>query len=153
MLSIPLTVERSILIDKPASSVFGMVSDFNSWASWSPWLSQEPECPVTIEGNPGTPGHKQFWDGKKIGSGRMELVKVTPDQLLAYDLYFIKPWKSQAKASFTFEPVGNATKVTWSLDSSLPIFLFFMKKKMTAMIGSDYERGLGMLKEQLEASD
>ena len=37
------------------------------------------------------------------------------------------------------------------MEGTLPIFLFFMKKKMSAMVGSDYERGLAMLKELLEA--
>ena len=57
MLSIPFTVQRSIVIDTPSDSVFVLISDFNSWPSWSPWLSQEPECPLEISGQPGKPGH------------------------------------------------------------------------------------------------
>ena len=151
MLSIPFTVERSIVIETPTETVFTMISDFNTWPSWSPWLSQEPEGPVEISGEPGTPGHKQSWDGKKIGSGHIELDEVVPDRSLGYNLYFIKPWKSNSRAAFRFEPEGNGTRVSWSMDGTLPIFLFFMKKKMSAMVGSDYERGLAMLKEQLEA--
>lgn len=36
------------------------------------------------------------------------------------------------------------------MEGTLPIFLFFMKKKNSTMVGSDYERGLAMLKEVLE---
>jgi uncharacterized protein YndB with AHSA1/START domain len=151
MLSIPFTVQRSIVISKPADSVFASVSDFSTWPSWSPWLSQEPDCPAEIEGAPGKPGHTQSWDGKKIGSGRMELTEVVPGRRLDYDLFFIKPWKSRSKAAFAFEKEGQATRVTWFMEGTLPLFLFFMKKKMTAMVGSDYERGLVMLKELLEA--
>ncbi|OEY67515.1 SRPBCC family protein [Marinobacter sp. X15-166B] len=151
MLSIPFTVRRSIEIDKPPDSIFTSISDFNTWRSWSPWLSQEPECPVEIGGVPGKPGHKQSWDGKKIGSGHMELSTVVPGQTLEYDLSFVKPWKSQSKAAFEFEQEGQATRVTWSMEGTLPIFLFFMKKKMSAMVAKDYERGLAMLKKLLEA--
>ena len=151
MLSIPFTVERSIVIDQSAESIFTQISDFTTWPSWSPWLSQEPECRVEITGLPGEPGHTQYWDGKKIGSGHIELVERNPGRKLDYNLYFIKPWKSNSKAAFTFEQEGEATRVVWSMEGTLPIFLFFMKKKMSAMVGSDYERGLAMMKEQLEA--
>jgi len=151
MLSIPFTVQRSIVIDKPTNAVFDLVSDFNTWPSWSPWLSQEPECPVEIEGAPGKPGHKQSWDGKKIGSGHMKLAEVIPGQRLDYELFFVKPWKSQSKATFEFGQEGQATWVSWSMEGTLPIFLFFLKKKMSAMVGRDYERGLAMLRELMEA--
>lgn len=36
------------------------------------------------------------------------------------------------------------------MNGTLPIFLFFMKKMMAAMVGCDYERGLNMLKEYIE---
>lgn len=150
MLSIPFTVQRSIVIDTPTDSVFALISDFSSWRGWSPWLSQEPECPVEISGEPGKPGHKQAWDGKKIGSGHIELAEVVSGQTLRYNLHFIKPWKSQSKAYFTFEQDGKSTKVNWYMEGTLPIFLFFMKKKNSTMVGSDYERGLAMLKEVLE---
>ena len=151
MFSVPFTVQRSIVIEEPAESIFSMVSDFNTWQSWSPWLSQEPECPVEIMGVPGNSGHRQSWSGKKIGSGHIELTRAVSGQSLEYDLFFIKPWKSQSKASFLFSQEDQSTRVIWSMEGTLPIFLFFMKKKMSAMIGKDYERGLVMLKEQLES--
>ena len=101
-------------------------------------------------GVPGKTGHKQSWNGKKIGSGYIELIEAIPGQKLEYDLFFIKPWKSQSKASFLFNPEDRNTRVSWTMDGTLPIFLFFMKKKMAAMIGKDYDRGLVMLKEKLE---
>ena len=45
MLTVPFTVHRSLVMDAPADRVCGAVADFNTWSSWSPWLSQEPECP------------------------------------------------------------------------------------------------------------
>ena len=151
MLSISFTVSRSTVIERPAEAVFAVVSDFNTWRSWSPWLSQEPECPVEIAGSPGETGHKQSWDGKKIGSGHIELAEIEPNRRLGYELFFLKPWKSHSKAAFTFEPDGQATTVTWSMQGTLPIFMFFMRGKMSRMVGSDYERGLAMLRDVMEA--
>ena len=155
MFSISFNVEESIVINKPVEQVFQTLGDFNNWHIWSPWIIQEPDCPVTVTDAPVTIGHKQAWDGKRIGSGNMVLIAKDENKSLSYDLFFISPWKSHAKTQFYFESITHedespSTKVTWAMQSSLPIFLFFMKKMMIAMISSDYERGLNMAKEYIE---
>lgn len=42
------------------------------------------------------------------------------------------------------------TKIIWAMNTSLPFFLFWMKKMITALTGMDYERGLRMLKPVIE---
>lgn len=150
MFSIPFELEKSATIDMSPEDVFAAVSSFKTWPNWSPWLCQEPSCPVTVEGKPGEVGHSQAWDGTFIGSGTMRLTAQEPNKSLDYDLEFLKPWKSKSQAGFRFVPKGESTEVTWWMKGSLPIFLFFMKKMMTAMVGSDYSRGLSMLKELIE---
>ncbi len=82
----------------------------------------------------------------------MSVTAQTQDSL-DMDLLFLKPYRSKAKVKFTMKPVGESTEVTWSMDSSLPIFLFWMKKKMVAFIGNDYERGLKLLKDYAETGE
>ena len=153
MFSLPMILKRSTDIDKPIAEVFTAIADFNTWSSWSPWLCQEPECPVTIVGQPNCTGHTQKWNGQRIGSGEMALVSITPNKRLEYDLAFIKPWKSKSKVAFDLESAGSGARVTWHMEGSVPIFLFFMRKMMTALVGGDYERGLSMLKEFLEKGE
>jgi len=73
MFSLGFRVKRSIVIEKPVDKVFSVVADFNSWRSWSPWLCQEPESRLTINGSPGSSGHRQEWEGQRIGSGTMQI--------------------------------------------------------------------------------
>lgn len=153
MFSIPFSVQKNVEIDKNIEEVYAAVSNFDTWPKWSPWLCQEPECPVTVSGTPGAAGHRQFWDGKLIGSGEMTLKEVTAGSVLNYDLLFLKPWKSRSQAGFTFAASGDRTQVTWWMTGTLPIFLFFMKKMMSAWVGGDFKRGLSMLKELLETGD
>jgi len=150
MFSLPFVIKQSIQIDKPLEEVFSVVSNFNTWHHWSPWLCMEPDCPLEIIGNAGETEHGQKWNGKRIGEGEMHLKAISPSKSLDYDLIFIKPWKSQSKVRFDFEAKSNGTLITWHMQGSIPIFLFFMRKMMTAMVGSDYQRGLNMLKEFLE---
>lgn len=154
MFSIPFSIQRSITINKPVSDVFNNIADFNLWGKWSPWIIQEPSCPVKVSGEVGELGHKQEWDGNRIGSGNMTLIEKEQNRYLNYDLFFISPWKSHSKTQFQFEPTKvdgeEATTVTWLMQGSLPFFLFFMKKMMSVYVGGDYDRGLTMVKELIE---
>lgn len=145
-------VNKSTVIAAPLDKVRALVADFHHWNSWSPWVVVEPSCPIIISGEFNSPGHTMSWDGEVIGSGKNILISSSSHRL-DYQLEFYKPWKSKAKASFVFEEMGDQTKVSWLMDSSMPFFLFFMVKMMKNWIGMDYERGLRMLKEIAEEGE
>ena len=150
MFSIAMSCENTISVNASSEKVKAVISDFSQWPIWSPWICMEPDCAINVRGEVGEAGHKQAWDGKRIGSGEIILVQQTQTQL-DYDLLFLKPWKSSSKVSFIITPLSdNQTKISWTMQSTLPFFMFFMKKMMVAMIESDYQRGLSMLKEYLE---
>ena len=141
-----LYVDRSVKIDAPVADVFSKLNDFNHWQPWSPWLIQEPEAKVTVADDT----KSYSWEGNRIGSGQMKIENEEENKHIHYDLQFLKPWKSKAKTWFEFTEEDGGTKVTWYMDSSLPFFMFWMKKQMNAFIGMDYERGLSMLKDYVE---
>jgi len=149
MLNIPFRCERSISIDKHISLISPVIGNFHTWSQWSPWMCIEKECPVKIEGSIGEVGHRQEWAGTRIGTGNMVMTSKS-DSGYQYDLEFLTPWKSKSTVEFKFEGVGGETKVTWVMNGSLPIFMFFLKKMMKAWVESDYDRGLKMLKEYME---
>lgn len=142
-------VEKSTTIEASVDSIRPLIADFNNWPKWSPWNIIEPDCPMEVEGTPGEVGQKMSWDGKVIGSGTNTLAEIDGNDF-HYDLAFLKPWKSQAKTKLVLSEEGGNTKVTWTMDSSLPFFMFFMVDMMKNWIGMDYDRGLRMLKEVAE---
>lgn len=138
-------VEKSMEINVPPDTVYQFIRDFGNWRIWSPWLILEPEAKVEVK-----PGGKEYsWEGKRTGSGSMKILRETP-QRMDMTVTFLKPWKSTSSVWFDIKPKGSGTELVWCMDSSLPFFLFFMKKMMTAYIGMDYTRGLTMLKDYLE---
>lgn len=141
-----ISVSKSIAIDAPPERVFEVVRDFRQWEKWSPWLIAEPDCSLEFAED----GSAYSWDGRVIGSGGIAVVSEKENSRIEYDLRFYKPWKSQADVAFSFQDEGGKTMVSWTMESSLPFFMFFMKDMMTAMIGCDYERGLLMLKDYVE---
>lgn len=144
-------VERSVRIAAPESQVRAAVEDFNEWPKWSPWLCMEPSAKVTVYGTPGRSDHGYDWDGELVGAGDMKIASLEEDRL-KMDLHFLRPFKSMAKVMLVIKSLGESdTEVTWHMDGKLPFFMFFLLGMMKTMIGRDYERGLKMLKEYVEA--
>ncbi len=139
-------IARSIHIDAPVDRVYPKVNDFNHWTGWSPWLIMEPGATVDVSDD----AKYYAWEGERVGSGNMRVTAEKTNEFVDYDLTFLKPWKSTSKVRFELQPKDGGTKVTWLMDTSLPFFLFWMKKQMTAFIGMDYERGLALLKDYAE---
>lgn len=141
-----MNISRSTVIDAPAEKVFSVISNFNQWRPWSPWLITEPEAKVTVADD----AKSYEWEGKRTGSGSMEILEERENEFLDMNLIFLKPWKSKAKVRWILKADGDKTHTTWEMDSSLPFFMFWMTKMMTGLISMDYDRGLSMLKEYIE---
>lgn len=144
------SLSRSIIIDAPLEKVFSTVQDFATWGHWSPWLCAEKDATVKVSGDGKHEGDTYFWSGEMVGEGILEHKKIVEYKIIDQEIRFTKPFKSTSRVYFTFEKVTDGTKVEWFLEGRLPFFLFFMKKMMLAMMGNDYERGLGMLKAYVE---
>ena len=140
------SVAKSIVINAPVETIHATIRDFKQWSAWSPWLIAEPDCKLTFSDD----GNNYAWDGKITGSGEMEVTRDDPPNEIRYKLSFLKPWKSICETFFTFKRDGDGTQVIWTMNGSLPIFMFWMTKMMVVFIGMDYERGLTMLKQHIE---
>ena len=144
-------IRRSIELNKPAETMYKIISDLNQWNTWSPWVHAEPNVKSNVTGSGGVVGQTQRWDGELIGSGKMTLETLEKNQKVILRLEFLKPFKSLAQAVFDIEAMGpSQSRVTWTMNSQMPIFMIFFKKMMTAYMNSDFDRGLQMMKEYAE---
>ncbi|MEM6885166.1 MAG: SRPBCC family protein [Verrucomicrobiota bacterium] len=141
-----LNITKSIHINASPELVYTRVFDFKQWPAWSPWLCAEPGCPLTYAED----GSSYAWDGELIGSGSLTRLEAVDNEKIVCRLEMLKPWKSTSEVIFTFAAKDGGTEVTWTMNGSLPFFLFFLKGMMTCMVGMDYDRGLKMLKEYVE---
>ncbi len=140
-----MNVKKSITINTPKAKVKEFLTDFHNWKNWSPWLICEPEAALQFAED----GKYYKWEGTRVGTGEMKVTAIKENQI-DYDLTFLKPWKSQAKVNFNIQESSEGTKVEWTMNSALPFFMFWMKKSMETYVGMDYDRGLKMMKEELE---
>ena len=147
-------VERSLVVNAPASDVFSAGAPiFRKWTTWSPWAHLDPGMKVEYSGPKGGVGSTYHWKGNdKVGEGRMTLTGRIQDQLVEIKLQFIKPWEQTSKTSFTFQPEGPGTRVTWSMTGERDFVgkLFGLFMDMDKMVGPDFEKGLLALKEKVD---
>jgi len=149
MFKIPIQISRDIKIQKDAETLKKIISDFNTWPKWSPWLAIDEKAQVKISGTPHFKNHKQEWNGEAIGTGEITLENTSANELM-YDLNFFKPFKSHAKAIYKITTEGDSVNINWRMDTGLPFFLFFFKKMMIAHLNMDFDRGLKRLKDYSE---
>ena len=143
-------VKRSVSINVPVDEAYEFVGDFKNWQSWSPWLIMEDDVEMKFSGKPGTLDHGYSWKGNLVGSGEMSTLKLDVNKEIWHKLTFKEPFPSESEDYWLFEGDTAKTTVTWGMKGSMPFFFKFMAKQMEPMIGMDYDRGLGMLKEKLE---
>ena len=143
---IKMNVHQSIHIDAAPAKIFTVINDLQQWERWSPWVIAEPTADINVAKD----GKYHEWDGKIIGAGNLKIIEEVENQLVEMQLNFLKPWKSTATTRFELEATKKGTLVHWKMNSSLPLFLFWMKKQMQVFVGMDYGRGLLLLKDLVE---
>ena len=146
-------VTRTATIPGPAAVVFEHVNDLHKWEAWSPWARLDPAAKTSYEGQPAGVGAVFHWDGNNdVGAGSMKITESRPNELIRFDLEFVKPFKGNNTAEFTFKSEGDQTVVTWSMAGKYnfitkAIGLFMDCDKM---VGGQFEQGLANLRSVVE---
>jgi uncharacterized protein YndB with AHSA1/START domain len=147
-------VERSTTIAATPEKIHPLVDDFHNWEQWSPWAHLDPNMQVSYSGATAGPGAVYEWQGNsKVGKGRMEILAVEPTAT-SIKLDFLKPFESHNHSTFALQPEGSGTRVTWTMDgpNTFVSKLMSVFVSMDAMIGKDFDAGLGNLKTAAERS-
>lgn len=148
------TVVRSTTINKPAESVYAVLSDYGQRTAWDPWIEREPEAKVTFEGEMGMVGSKYTWAGDEIGTGSMVIEKLVENESIQAHLNFVTPMESEATIKWQLTPEGNGTKVDWIMEGKNDYPLGrFMGLMMDGWIGKDLDQGLKNVKAYIEGME
>lgn len=145
-------VQRSAEIMVTPDSLYAVLSDYNYFAKWNPWIPMEPEASVEIAGSPGTVGTSYSWSGKIIGTGKLVVTNMTPPSSIQQRIHFIEPMESQADLEWRLEPTSGGTKLVWTMrgPNDYPMGRYF-GLLMDDMMGKDFESGLANLKKLCES--
>lgn len=148
------SVSRTETINAPSERVFIQVNDFHKWESWSPWAKIDPAMKTTYAGPANGAGASYSWIGNdQVGEGKMTITNSHPNDHIAIDLEFIKPFAAKNLTEFSFKPDGDKTTVTWSMSgkNNFVAKAFNLVMNMDKVVGGDFEKGLGQLKTLAES--
>lgn len=147
-------IERSATIAAPASVIFAQVNHLQNWEKWSPWAKLDPNAKTTFEGAKEGVGAVMRWDGNnEVGQGSMTIAESRPNELVRFNMEFVKPMQNTATAEFSFKPEGDKTVVTWAMYGTN----YFIGKAVSLlmncdkMVGGQFEKGLASINTLVEA--
>jgi hypothetical protein len=145
-------VERSIAIDASTAKIYPLLNDFHNWRAWSPWENVDADLKRSYSGAESGEGAIYNWEGRKAGTGRMEITHAAPDWRLSIQLDFIKPFEGHNTAEFTLTPAPGGTTVNWAMygPTTFPGKLMSVFVSMDKYLGGQFEAGLRNLKAAAE---
>jgi uncharacterized protein YndB with AHSA1/START domain len=146
-------MQRQVLINAPAETVFKEVNDFRNWEKWSPFAAQDPSMQVTYGDKTYGTGANYSWVGDKSGDGRQFILESVPNQKIETKIQFADGGnESTGYGHWTFKEEPEGVEVTWAFSASANSY---MEKYFGALIdpflGGTFEDGLNRLKKVSEA--
>ena len=150
-------VSRSASIAAPAEKIFPMINNMCEFDTWNPYSRKDPQMKSSYSGPPSGLGARSDFEGKKAGTGSLEVVQATPPSEVKMRLSMTAPFKGDNSVVFTLAPQGSsmqATQATWAMEGAAPFVARFMGVifNMDKMVGADFEAGLSNLKTKAEKS-
>ena len=141
-------VTRSLVVDATPEQVAPMLTDLHAFNTWNPWDEMEPTSTKEYSEPASGVGAWYTWRGDQTGSGRMEIISISPRRV-DYGLHFTAPMEDSATVHFDLVPEGTTrTQVTWSMEGEQDFMgrVFSVFVSMDSMIGKDFEAGLAHMK-------
>lgn len=142
-------IQRSADVLASPDAVFALINDLHRWPEWSPWDKIDPAMVKTYSGPATGVGSAFAWDGNsKAGAGRSEIVESVAPSLVRLSLQMLRPFPAQNRVTFTIEPRGNGTHVSWMMEGTSPFMhkLIGLFMNFDKLVGKDFEAGLASLK-------
>lgn len=143
-------IQRSIDIDAPPDQVFPLINDLHNWPRWG---KEDLRVRRTYSGPENGQGAISEWSGSgKEGKGRMLITESLPTRKVSVQVDWAKPFVARNINEFTFERVGNSTRVTWTMNGPnlYAMRLMGIFVNMDRNMGKHFEAGLANLKEFVE---
>jgi uncharacterized protein YndB with AHSA1/START domain len=147
-------VERSIVINAPQETVYGMVIDLKKWEQWSAWHKMDPNMKITYGEKTEGVGASYSWtsEDSNVGDGTMKIAAAIPSEMIKLEMYFGGS-PDPSWGGWTFEKTAEGIKATntMDMDAGMNPFMRWMGTMMDAMVGPEFDKGLNSMKQLAEA--
>ncbi len=144
-------VEQSITIQASPAAIHRYVNDLKQWPKWTPWQELEPDSVIRYGDLTQGIGASQSWKGRG-GSGHLHITASSPDNGIAYDIFFRDDTTPSISAVQYNVIDSNSTQVSWSFSGEvkMPIIGGIYAMLVSSMSKDMYQKGLEKLKAVVE---
>jgi hypothetical protein len=144
------TIEKSLIINRPAYVVFSSVKNLKTHAEWNPWAKKDPNIKYEYVGTDGSIGSIVRWKGNdEVGEGEEQITSLVEGKRIDTELRFKEPMEAiHHSYIITKEMYDDQSEVTWGMKGKLsfPQNIFFHIRNVTTKLGYDFDEGLRILK-------
>ena len=141
-------VQRALAITASPETLYPLIADLQQLNRWNPFVLKDAKITGRYSGAASGTGAVYEFEGSSSGSGRIEIGDVAPSRRVAMTLSMTKPLRSENAITFTLEPAGDMTTVTWAMQGQTPLLgkIIHLFVNMDRMIGGEFASGLASLK-------
>lgn len=145
-------VQRSIVINAPAETIYIYVANLKKWSEWNEFDKADPEAQYRFGGPEQGKGAERGWTSKRMGDGSMRIVSADRASI-EFSLDVVDSG-FHIDGQIAIVPEGAGTRVTWTDTGEVgrnPLHraaaLMFDKT-----MGPIFEKSLATLKAKVEAA-
>jgi effector-binding domain-containing protein len=145
-------VSRSVSVNAPPEYSFEEVNTLQNWQKWSYWNTLDTTMRLTYGEKSSGEGGSYAWESKDMGPGKLTITESVPYSSIKADLDFME--NGTAKSWYTFEPEGEATKVTMGFETEYgmnPVMRWVGFTMMESEMNKAFDYNLQKIKEIAEA--
>lgn len=104
-------VEKEIVINKPKQEVYDYVKYLKNQNNYSKWATMDPNMQTSFTGTDGEVGFISAWksEADSAGVGEQEIIAITEGERIDYEIRFLEPFKSTAKASMSTTAIDSTS--------------------------------------------
>lgn len=139
-------VNRSRVINAPASVIYNNAIDFKTWPDWMARAEKNPDLAIKMGKKSEGIGGSFSWE-EEDGKGQMRTLSANPHTTIEQELQFDD--FAPSTVYWNFKPAEVGTEVTWGMKSDNTPFMLkamaILKGGMDKLFAPDYERGLERL--------
>ena len=148
-------IERKITINKHRTIIYDYLRYLKNQEQYSKWVMTDANMKKSFRGTDAQTGFVYAWDStdKQVGAGEQEIISLTENKRIDYEIRFIRPFAGVAQSYFLLESVGNdQTIVKWGFTSSMkyPMNIMMLFISVDKMLGDDLAISLKTLKAVVE---
>lgn len=146
-------VSESVTVDAPQALAYELVADIKNHEQWNPWKMKDDTMVVSYPGETVGEGAAYAWTSENSGEGVNTFTKADAPNSISTEVEF--KGMGIGYGTWSFEPDGDGTKVTWAFESKIDVPVMgpwiVMVSDPSSELTKDFSTALAALKPVVEA--